>query len=132
MNAPPVVMAVRGVDFCAQRHSGLDLPRFGSKGRVAVQGDARYQALEATVGIRFVGIDPDTGGNNCPAVFLDDETGDLLFQGWTVTISAELAEMGAHSPLADDETVVRIPARMRAIIREAIDDGGRQPVRRAD
>lgn len=84
------------------------------------------------MGIRFVGIDPATGGNNCPAVFLDDETGDLLFQGWTVTDPAELAEMAAHSPLAADETVVRVPARMSAIIREAIDGGGRQPVRRAD
>jgi hypothetical protein len=27
----------------------------------------------------FVGIDPDTGGgDNCPAVFIDEETGDFL------------------------------------------------------
>ncbi len=29
----------------------------------------------------FVGIDPDTGGDNCPAVFIDEETGDFLLQG---------------------------------------------------
>jgi hypothetical protein len=87
------------------------------------------------VGIRFIGIDPATGGNNCPAVFTDDETGDLLVQGWTVTDAAELAEMATYSPLAENEAVVRVPTRMRAIIKEALDGDGstdRQPVRRAD
>ena len=35
--------------------------------------------------LRFLGIDPDTNGINCPAVFTDDATGDLIFQGWTVS-----------------------------------------------
>ena len=33
----------------------------------------------------FIAIDPDTTGDHCPAVFAEEETGDLLFQGWTVT-----------------------------------------------
>lgn len=42
----------------------------------------------------FAGIDPDTGGDNCPAVFIDDETGDLIFQGWPVTDPKMLAGVG--------------------------------------
>ena len=33
----------------------------------------------------FIAIDPDTDTDHCPAVFVEEETGDLLFQGWTVT-----------------------------------------------
>ena len=71
----------------------------------------------------LVGIDPATNGINCPAVFLDAETGDLLLQGSTVNDSQTLAEVARHSPIADHESVVRLPARMKAIIQEAIDDG---------
>ncbi len=28
----------------------------------------------------FIAIDPDTTGDHCPAVFVEEETGDLLFQ----------------------------------------------------
>lgn len=69
--------------------------------------------------IRFIGIDPATPGGNCPAAFVDDQTGDLLIQGWTVTDPAELAEMAEHSPLLDHESIVRVPARMIDIVREA-------------
>jgi hypothetical protein len=69
--------------------------------------------------LRFVGIDPNTGGDNCPAAFVDEETGDLLFQGWTVTDVETLAEVASHSRIANHESVVRLPARMRHIILEA-------------
>ncbi len=29
----------------------------------------------------FVGIDPKSPDNGCPAVFVDEDTGDLWFQG---------------------------------------------------
>jgi hypothetical protein len=80
--------------------------------------------------LRFLAIDPDTNGENCPALFLEEETGDLLFQGWTVTNPQTLAESGTHSPLADNESLVRLPARMRNIIMEALNDGA--AVQRAD
>jgi hypothetical protein len=73
--------------------------------------------------LRFLAIDPATNGENCPALFLEEETGDLLFQGWTVTDPKTLAESGTHSPMADNEGLVRLPARMRAIIMEALNDG---------
>lgn len=71
--------------------------------------------------LRFLAIDPATGKGSCPAVFVDDETGDLLFQGWTQTDSRVLAEAAGHSPLAANESVVRLPARMRELIKEAMD-----------
>ena len=70
--------------------------------------------------LTFAGIDPETGGDNCPAVFFEDETGDLVFQGWTVTDPGYLPKSAAHSPIAGTESLVRLPARMRAIILEAL------------
>lgn len=74
--------------------------------------------------LKFLAIDPDTDTDHCPAVFVEEETGDLLFQGWTVTDQATLGEVGAHSRIADEESVVRIPARMRMIILEALSGHG--------
>ena len=81
--------------------------------------------------LRFIGIDPQTGGDHCPAVFVDEETGDFLLQGWTVTDPGTLAAIAGHSPIADNESVVRLPARMQAIIMEAASGHG-ATVPRAD
>lgn len=48
--------------------------------------------------LEFVGKDPESDTNNCPAVFIDEETGDFLLQGWTVTDAATLAESRAPQP----------------------------------
>jgi len=80
----------------------------------------------------FIGIDPDTNGDNCPAVFMDPATGDLLLQGWTVTDQQILADVCRHSPIADHESVVRLPARMKAILLEAVNGSASAPVQRAD
>jgi hypothetical protein len=74
--------------------------------------------------LTFIAIDPETDSDHCPAVFVEEETGDLLFQGWTVTDGGMLAEVGRHSPVADSESVVRLPARMREIILEALSGHG--------
>jgi hypothetical protein len=74
--------------------------------------------------LRFLAIDPETNGENCPALFLEEETGDLIFQGWTVTDPQTLAESANHSPLGDTESLVRLPARMRATILEALSGDG--------
>lgn len=70
--------------------------------------------------LRFVGIDPETDTAQCPAVFVDEETGDLVFQGPRITDADTVAEIAGHSPVADHEAVVRLPARMREIVKEAI------------
>jgi hypothetical protein len=81
--------------------------------------------------LRFIAIDPETDGVNCPAVFLEEETGDLIFQGWTVGDPQMLAEADSHSRIADNEGLVRLPARMRQIILEALNGEG-AAVQRAD
>jgi hypothetical protein len=75
------------------------------------------------VALRFIGIDPGTNGGNCPSVWVDEASGDLLMQGWEVTDSAILSEVAARSPIAEHEKIVRLPARMRALVREACGDG---------
>jgi hypothetical protein len=79
----------------------------------------------------FIAIDPETDTDHCPAVFVEEETGDFLFQGWTVTDARILAEVGQRSPVADSESVVRLPGRMRTIILEAL-SGQTATVQRAD
>jgi hypothetical protein len=83
------------------------------------------------MGLEFIAVDPETDTDHCPAVFVEEETGDLLFQGWTVNDPATLAEVDGHSRIADNESVVRLPGRMRAIILEALSGHG-TAVRRAD
>lgn len=73
--------------------------------------------------LRFIGIDPNTNGGNCPSVWIDETTGDLLFQGWEVTDQAILAEVADKSPIAAHEKIVRLPARMRSMIQEACGGG---------
>jgi hypothetical protein len=79
------------------------------------------------MGLRFIGIDPATGGLNCPAVFVDEDTADLVITGWTVDDTQTLAEVAEHSPIAAHESVVRLPARMRKIIQEAVRDDSEGP-----
>jgi hypothetical protein len=74
--------------------------------------------------LTLITIDPETDSDHCPAVFVEEETGDLLFQGWTVADSATLAEVSRRSPIADNESVVRLPMRMRATILEALSGYG--------
>jgi hypothetical protein len=87
--------------------------------------------LEVIMALIFIAIDPETTGDHCPAVFAEEETGDLLFQGWTITDPQTLGDVARHSPIAGNESVVRLPARMRAMILEALNGQG-AAIRRAD
>jgi hypothetical protein len=77
-------------------------------------------ALEAEMRLSFVGITPDTPSNGCPAVYVDEDTGDIWFQGPVVTGQEALAEVARHSPIGATESVVRLPAVMGPIIMEAV------------
>ena len=77
----------------------------------------------------FVGADPDNPNDSCPAVFIDPETGNFYFQGETVTDPGTLAWINSDSRILDTESVVMLPARMAAIILEAV-NGGYQRGRR--
>jgi hypothetical protein len=71
------------------------------------------------VELRFVGIDPDSPLEKCPAVHVDPETGDGYFVGKIVKDHAVIAEMSRHGAIAADEGVFRMPAQMWPIIKEA-------------
>ncbi|MEU6324941.1 hypothetical protein [Streptomyces sp. NPDC047009] len=74
----------------------------------------------------FIGIDPDTGKADSPTVWVDQEKQELVFQGWKPgpELQAECAAFdvpGHATGVPDDEAVIRIPARMVHMIREACD-----------
>ncbi|MET8049106.1 MULTISPECIES: hypothetical protein [unclassified Streptosporangium] len=74
--------------------------------------------------LRFIGIDPGSEHGGCPSVWVDGTDGSFVIQGWEVDDPAELAEVEARSPIARNEKIVRIPARMRDLLMEACGDGG--------
>src|SRR6266568_2381958 len=53
---------------------------------------------EGLMRLSFIGITPDTPDNGCPAVYVDEDTGDIWIQGETVTHPGALAEVGAPQP----------------------------------
>lgn len=69
--------------------------------------------------VDFVGMDPATPEEECPAVFVDPVTGDFYQQGRVVTDPEVLASITQHAPIAADEAVVWQPARMASILAEA-------------
>jgi hypothetical protein len=75
------------------------------------------------MGLDFVGVDPENPHDACPAVFVDPETGDFYMQGETVTDPEVLAWINSDSRILDTESVVKLPARMAAIILEAVNGG---------
>ena len=68
----------------------------------------------------FMGKDPKSQGGNCPTVLVDAETFDLVIQG-TRADSRTVDECGEFGSLPVTEAVVRLPARMVPLIREACD-----------
>ncbi|WP_430378398.1 hypothetical protein [Streptomyces sp. B1-3] len=84
--------------------------------------------------LRFIGIDPTTGQDKSPTVFVDEETNDIVIQGFKPggETEAEVAafEVPGHAVgIPDDEAVIRIPARMAPFLREACDAVERADVR---
>lgn len=74
----------------------------------------------------FIGIDPNTGDDESPTVWVDQESNELVFQGWKPgrELEAECAafEVPGHGKgIPEGEAVIRIPARMVHMIREACD-----------
>ena len=71
--------------------------------------------------LMFIGIDPDTKEDSCPAAWVDDQAMDFVFQGYKADEETQ-ARTREQSPLPDHEAVIRIPARMLPIIRAACDE----------
>ncbi len=82
----------------------------------------------------FIGIDPSTEKDKSPTVWVDQEKQEIVFQGWkpSTELEAECAAFGVpgHAKgIPDDEAVIRIPARMVHMIREACDAVERADIR---
>ncbi|MET7457876.1 hypothetical protein ABZT03_39720 [Streptomyces sp. NPDC005574] len=77
--------------------------------------------------LRFVGIDPNTGGGGSPTVWVEEESADLVLQGeeaeelLKAQVSGTEWVAGHQVGIPPHETVIRIPARMVPILREACD-----------
>jgi hypothetical protein len=72
------------------------------------------------MGLRFVGKDPESGDHGSPAVWVDQDTKELLFQG----VKADSKTEGACAKDVSNpgyEAVVRLPKRMIPLLREALD-----------
>ncbi|MET8630944.1 hypothetical protein ABZW30_45930 [Kitasatospora sp. NPDC004669] len=81
--------------------------------------------------LRFYGMDPETQGNGSPTVWVDEEKRELVFQGWKpgeellAKVSTIEWAPGHATGIPEGEDVVRVPLRMAAIIRKALDDAER-------
>ncbi|CAN3980889.1 hypothetical protein [Kitasatospora purpeofusca] len=75
----------------------------------------------------FIGIDPETGKEGSPTTWVDRANAEIVIQGWNA--GEELAAAiggtswapGHTAGVPVGETVIRIPARMIPILREACD-----------
>lgn len=79
--------------------------------------------------LTYIGIDPGTNDGGSPTVWVDEDTCELVLQGWRVLDEKLMAQIKATGPLPETETVVRLPARMASIVREACDVAERIVVR---
>lgn len=76
--------------------------------------------------LRFIGIDPNTGHDESPTLWVDQEKREFVLQGWKpdAVLEAECAafEAPGHAKgIPDHEAVIRVPARMAPMLREACD-----------
>ncbi|EKX63917.1 hypothetical protein Sipo8835_36910 [Streptomyces ipomoeae] len=87
--------------------------------------------------LEFIGIDPETQGGGSPTVWVEEETADLVLQGIKAEEALEALISGTEWVAGHDtgipahETVIRIPARMVPVLREACDVAERAGLRRA-
>ena len=73
--------------------------------------------------LRFIGKDPDSPNNGSPAIWLDEDDGSIVIQGWKIADERTMSEITAAKPIQDHETVIRVPARMTAFLMEACGGG---------
>jgi hypothetical protein len=78
---------------------------------------------KALMSLQFIGRDPDSPNNGSPTVWLDEDDGSIVIQGWKIADVLTMAEIEAAKPVPDHETVVRVPARMAAFLMEACGGG---------
>lgn len=86
--------------------------------------------------LQFIGIDPNTGSEGSPTVWVDEDTSELVLQGWLpdddLLKACAAWEVPGHAVgIPPHEAVVRIPAHMVPMLREACDVAEAAELRRA-
>ncbi|MFE5710498.1 hypothetical protein ACFQ7J_06685 [Streptomyces sp. NPDC056501] len=81
--------------------------------------------------LQFIGVDPESGQTGSPTVWVDEENADIVAQSYTAdeVTRAECVEKNApghDKRIPDHETVIRIPAHMVPMLREACDAAERR------
>lgn len=77
--------------------------------------------------LEFVGIDPNTGGEGSPTVWVERDSADLVLQGvraeevLEALIGSTEWVAGHKVGIPSHETVIRVPARMVPLLRKACD-----------
>ena len=85
--------------------------------------------------LRFVGMDPNTGGEGSPTVWVEEETADLVIQGEEANdllkalVGGTQWVTGHATGIPAHERVIRIPVRMVPVLREACDVAERDALR---
>ena len=74
--------------------------------------------------LRLIGVDPSTPNTGSPTVWVDEQDGSIIIQGWKINDESTMADINATGPIPAHETVLRLPARMAPFLKEAIGDGG--------
>jgi hypothetical protein len=67
--------------------------------------------------LRFIAKDPGSPQGGSPTLWLDEDDGSLVVQGWRLDAET-LAQVLATGAVPPHETVVRIPARMLTFLKE--------------
>ncbi|MCX5382070.1 hypothetical protein [Streptomyces sp. NBC_00083] len=70
------------------------------------------------MGYTFIGKDPESGEEGCPAVWVGDD-GQLLVQGRLADAEAQSRTV-SDSPRAEDESLIVLEPRMIPLLKEAI------------
>ncbi len=70
------------------------------------------------MGYTFIGKDPDSDVNGCPAVWVDDDR-RLLVQGQRADADAQTRTLD-DSPRSEGETLIILEPRMIPLLKEAI------------
>lgn len=74
----------------------------------------------------FIGIDPETGQNGSPTAWVDPETADIVLQSYTADEATrrectETTAPGHAKGIPEHETVIRFPAHLIPLLKEACD-----------
>jgi hypothetical protein len=95
------------------------------------QEKARRHEREAGMRLVFVGIDPESKTEDCPAAWIDSEALNFVLQGWKADETTKAATR-LRSPLPDTEDVIVIPGRMLPILKAACEEMDRALANRAE